>query len=218
MFFTTKRDAAALQEQTGDYINKSGIYDVIIKFASVNRSDNGSISIDFNCEYKGSETTFYGLRLTNNDGSDNFQKPLFNKLLVILGIDSLAEPTPEDHAVGKDRKVQSFAVLTELSDQPIKVRVQYSYSMWQGKIMERREIKNFYRASDGAVASEVESGEHIGRQLEKDRAYENNVTYKDGLTEAMVAEWKAAKKAGGDYTPNTAATKTTTSNPFGKVS
>ena len=33
MFFTTKRDAQSLQEQTGDFINKSGIYDVIIKFA-----------------------------------------------------------------------------------------------------------------------------------------------------------------------------------------
>ena len=217
MFFTTKRDAQSLQEQTGDYINKSGIYDVIIKFASVNRGDKGSISIDFNCEYKGSETTFYGLRLTNNDGSDNFQKPLFNKLLVVLGIDALAEPTPEDHAVGKDRQVKSFAVLTELSDQPIKIRVQYSYSMWQGEIVERREIKNFYRASDGAVASEVESGQNIGVQLNKDRAYENNVTYKDGLTEAMVAEWKAAKKAGTNYTPNTVS-KPATTNPFGKVS
>ena len=67
MFFTTKRDAQSLAEQTGDFINKSGIYDVIIKFASVNKGDKGSISIDFNCEYKGSETTFYGLRLTNND-------------------------------------------------------------------------------------------------------------------------------------------------------
>ena len=217
MFFTTKRDAQSLQEQTGDFINKSGIYDVIIKFASVNRGDKGSISSDFNCEHKGSETTFYGLRLTNNDGSDNFQKPLFNKLLVVLGIDALAEPTPEDHAVGKDRQVKSFAVLTELSDQPIKIRVQYSYSMWQGEIVERREIKNFYRASDGAVASEVESGENIGAQLNKDRAYENNVTYNDGLTEAMVAEWKAAKKAGTSYTPNTGA-KPATTNPFGKVS
>ena len=217
MFFTTKRDAQSLQEQTGDYINKSGIYDVIIKFASVNRGDKGSISIDFNCEYKGSETTFYGLILTNDYGSDNFQKPLFNKLLVILGIDALAEPTYEDHAVGKNRQVKSFAVLTELSDQPIKIRVQYSYSMWQGEIVERREIKNFYRASDGAVASEVESGENIGAQLNKDRAYENNVTYKDGLTEAMVAEWKAAKKAGTNYTPNTVS-KPATTNPFGKVS
>ena len=138
-------------------------------------------------------------------------------MLVILGIDALAEPTPEDHAVGKDRQVKSFAVLTELSDQPIKIRVQYSYSMWQGEIVERREIKNFYRASDGAVASEVESGENIGAQLNKDRAYENNVTYKDGLTEAMVAEWKAAKKAGTNYTPNTVS-KPATTNPFGKVS
>ena len=33
----------------------------------------------------------------------------------------------------------------------------------------------------------------------------------------MVAEWKAAKKAGTNYTPNTVS-KPATTNPFGKVS
>ena len=116
-FFTAKHDAESLKEQGGDYINTSGIYDVIIKFASVQKSANGSMTVDFNVEYKGSSTTLYGLRLTNNDGSPNFQANLFNKLLVILGIDSVAEPTPEDHKVGKDQQVKTFSVLTELSDQ-----------------------------------------------------------------------------------------------------
>ena len=32
MFFTTKRDLNSLKESTGDYINSSGLYDVIIKW------------------------------------------------------------------------------------------------------------------------------------------------------------------------------------------
>ena len=207
-FFVAKKDQASLAEQGGDYINKSGIYDVTIKFASVQKSANGSMSVDFNVEYKGSNTTLYGLRLTNNDGSPNFQANLFNELLVILGIDSVEEPTMEDHVVGKDQQVKSFAVLTELSDQDIKVRVQYSYSLYQGRIIERRDIKNFYRVSDGAVASEIEKGEGFGTQLSKDIPYAENITYKDGLTPADVEAFKKGEK------PSTSSNSQVTTNPF----
>lgn len=203
MFFTTKRDLNSLKESTGDYINSSGIYDVIIKFASVNRSTNGSLSVDFNCEYKGSNVTLYGLRLTNNDGSQNFQANLFNKLLVIADLDGVAEPTIEQHVVGKDSSPRDFSVITELSDLPIKVRVQYSYSLYEGRIMERREIKNFYRQSDGATASEIQIGDGFGNQLQKDMKYASNITYNDGLTEEVVNKWKEDKKNGVQTQVNT---------------
>ncbi|WP_086255543.1 hypothetical protein [Campylobacter vicugnae] len=201
MFFTVKRDIDSVKEATGDYINTSGIYDVIIKFVSVNRSVNGSMSLDFNCEYKGTPVTIYGLRLTNNDGSENFQAKLFNKLLVIAGLDGVSEPTIESHVVGKDKAPKEFSVITELSDLPIKMRIQYTYSLYEGKIIERREIKNFYRESDGAVASEILLGEGFGTQLEKDKKYAANITYNDGLTAETIAQWKADKKAGINTTP-----------------
>lgn len=201
MFFTVKRDIDSVKEATGDYINTSGIYDVIIKFVSVNRSINGSMSLDFNCEYKGTPVTIYGLRLTNNDGSENFQAKLFNKLLVIAGLDGVSEPTIESHVVGKDKAPKEFSVITELSDLPIKMRIQYTYSLYEGKIIERREIKNFYRESDGAVASEILLDEGFGTQLEKDKKYAANITYNDGLTAETIAQWKADKKAGINTTP-----------------
>lgn len=201
MFFTVKRDIDSVKEATGDYINTSGIYDVIIKFVSVNRSINGSMSLDFNCEYKGTPVTIYGLRLTNNDGSENFQAKLFNKLLVIAGLDGVSEPTIESHVVGKDKAPKEFSVITELSDLPIKMRIQYTYSLYEGKIIERREIKNFYRESDGAVASEILLDDGFGTQLEKDKKYAANITYNDGLTAETIAQWKADKKAGINTTP-----------------
>lgn len=201
MFFTVKRDIDSVKEATGDYINTSGIYDVIIKFVSVNRSVNGSMSLDFNCEYKGTPVTIYGLRLTNNDGSENFQAKLFNKLLVIAGLDGVSEPTIESHVVGKDKAPKEFSVITELSDLPIKMRIQYTYSLYEGKIIERREIKNFYREGDGAVASEILLDEGFGTQLEKDKKYAANITYNDGLTAETIAQWKADKKAGINTTP-----------------
>lgn len=174
---------------------------MIIKFVSVNKGVNGSLSLDFNCEYKGTPVTIYGLRLTNNDGSENFQAKLFNKLLVIAGLDGVSEPTIESHVVGKDKAPKEFSVITELSDLPIKMRIQYTYSLYEGKIIERREIKNFYRESDGAVASEILLDEGFGTQLEKDKKYAANITYNDGLTAETIAQWKADKKAGINTTP-----------------
>lgn len=215
-FFTTSTKQDMIQEQTGDYINKSGMYPVTIKFASVNTSPNGSMAIDFNVDYKGSTTTIYGLRLTNNDGSDNFQKALFNKLLIILGIESLDEPTIESHVVGKDNTPKDFSVLTELSDKEVVMRIQYEYSVYNGTIQERRTIKNFYRVDDYATASEIVNGTAIGTQYNKDLAYAESITYKDGLTKEAVDAWKEGKKNGTNVAaPITSNTKPT-SNPFAK--
>lgn len=215
MFFTANKNIEAVKEATGDYINTSGIYDVIIKFVSVNRGINGSISLDFNCEYKGTPVTIYGLRLTNNDGSENFQAKLFNKLLVIAGLDGVSEPQIESHVVGKDKAPKEFSVITELSDLAVKVRIQYSYSLYEGKIIERREIRNFYRESDGAVASEILLDSGFGTQLEKDKKYAANITYNDGLTAETIAQWKADKKAGINTTPvNTTTSAINNAVPF----
>lgn len=104
----------------------------------------------------------------------------------------------EEHAVGKDNKVQEFDVITDFTDLTCKVRVQEEYSInpKTNEIQQRLVIKEFYRA-DGASAAEVASGNDIGKQLAKvEEKYANNVTYRDNLTPEVVAEWKKAKAAG----------------------
>ena len=104
----------------------------------------------------------------------------------------------EEHAVGKDNKVQEFDVITDFSDLTCKVRVQEEYSInpKTNEIKDRLVIKEFYRA-DGASAAEVASGKDIGKQLAKvEEKYASNVTYKDNLTPEAVAEWKKARAAG----------------------
>lgn len=213
-FFKVNKSLDAVRETTSEYIKESGMYPITIQFASVNQGERGSLSVDFNIDYKGSSTTIYGLRLTNNDGSDNFQKAVFNKLLVILGIDTLDDPTIETHMVGKDNTPKEFSVLTELSDQEVIIRLQYEYSKYNGEIKESRSIKNFYRASDKATASEILNGTEVGKQYTKDLAYASNVTYKDGLTAEIIAEWKEAKKSGTEFSAKTTAKPVT--NPFDK--
>lgn len=196
-FFKVDSSAAAVTEQTGgDYINKSGIYPISIKFVSVDINDKGARSLNFNIDYKGNETTLYGLKLDNNDGSANFMAPIFNRLCNIAELDSISDPEQEVHAVGKDNTEKEFMVLPDFTDFECAIRVQEEYSSYNGEIKKRMMIKNFYRV-DGASAAEVISGENIGAQLEKDKAYAENITYRDGLTETDVANWKKAKSSGG---------------------
>lgn len=182
------------------FINKSGIYDVTIKFASVDTATTGAESVNFNIDYNGNSQTIYGPYVTNKDGGVNdIGARIINGLAVIAGMGEGAsfDVQEEEHAVGKDNKVQTFSVITDFSDLTCKMRVQEEYSInpKSKEIQQRMSIKEFYRA-DGASAMEAESGKDVGKQLAKvEEKYANNITYKDNLTPELVADWKAARAA-----------------------
>ena len=199
---STKKEALSSFPDSGaSFINKSGIYDITIKFASVSVTAEGAESVNFNIEYNGGSQTLYGPYVTNKDGATNdIGARVINGLAVIAGMDEGAgfSIEKEEHAVGKDNKVQEFDVITDFTDLTCKVRVQEEYSInpKTSEIKDRLVIKEFYRA-DGASAAEVASGNDIGKQLAKvEEKYASNVTYKDNLTPEAVAEWKKARAAG----------------------
>ena len=194
-FFTAKVDQQSIKDG-GNYISASGIYDVTIKTVSVKVNDKGARSLDFNVDYMGSSAVFWGLKLDNNDGSANFEANIFNKLVIIAGLDAVSDPEIQEHKLGKDQVPTDLSVLTDFTDLPVKMRIQLEYSKYNGQIKERRLIKAFYR-EDGAAASEIVNGTQPGVQLAKDEAYADNITYKDGLLPEDVTAWKAAKKSGG---------------------
>lgn len=193
-FFVAKKDAASIKDG-GNYISTSGIYPVTLKTVSVKVNDKGARSIDFNVDYMGSPHIFYGLKLDNNDGSENFEAKIFNKLVVVAGLDAVSEPEVQEHKLGKDQVPTDLAVLTDFTDLAVQMRVQLEYSKYQGEIKEKRLIKAFYR-EDGASASEIINETQVGVQLSKDEAYAANITYKDGLTAEDVAVFKAAQQSG----------------------
>lgn len=211
-FFKTQTDKDSIKESSFEYIKEGGIYDVTIKFLSVKQNKHGARSLDFNVDYKGSNTTFYGLKLDNNDGSPNYQRNLFNKLCVIAGIEEVDNPVDREHKVGKDQKLQNFAVLDQFDDMNVKVRVVFIYSKYEGEIREQREIKNFYRYEDGATAGEIVNGLVAGTQLGKDIILGAKPVYKDGLTEQEVEEWKASQSKADK--PAEPANKPAAKNPF----
>ena len=194
-FIKINRDEAVVKESKGggSYLSKSGIYPVTIKFASVSINEHNARSIDFNVDYNGSSSTLYGLKLDNNDGSENYMYPIFNNLAIIAGLDDINEPEEQEHAVGKDNEIKSFMVLDDFTGLEVLVRVQQEYSKYNNEIKSRLTIKGFYRADDKANAFEIIKGEGFGTQYGKDLAYAEKITYKDGLTAEEVAAWEAQK-------------------------
>lgn len=199
----TSKDAVA-ESNGSSFINKSGIYDVMIKFASVDTSKGGAKSVNFNLNYNGNDQTIYGPYVQSKAGDQlDIGMNLINKLGIIAGLgngDGL-EIEQEEHIVGKDKKSQEFAVITNFSDLPVKIRIQLEYSKYNGDISERKVIKSFFR-EDGASAEEIVNESEAGKRLalETDR-YADNITYKDDLTPEDVAAWIDAKRGKGGLTP-----------------
>lgn len=216
-FFKINKEVAANQESTGgDYLSKSGIYPITLKFVSVDINNHNARSLNFNIDYKGNPTTLYGLKLDNNDGSENYQASVFNRLCNVLEIDAVSNPEIEEHAVGKDSTPKEFSVLPDFTDKEVAIRVQEEYSKYNGEIKKRLVIKNFYRYSDGASAAEIINGDasKFGQQLAKDKPYAENVTYRDGLTEADIKAWKASQSSGGSSAAPAAQVTKPAANPF----
>lgn len=205
------------------YINRSGIYDVVINYVQVAKTKNGAYQLNFNVKNNDVDQTLYGPILMGKDGKVNeITQNLLNRLCIIAGMDDgqAIETETAEFPVGKDQVMTEMEIIPELVDLPVKMRVQMEYSLWNNDIQERKGIKAFYR-QDGATAAEAESGKDIGKRLALDEEkYASNVTYKDGLTEEDVKAWVQARIDGAkDSAPAKVSptTKATAKRPlFGK--
>lgn len=194
MKLTVSKNPEAIKESGGgsSYINRSGIYEVLLNYVQVQETKNGAYKLNFNVKYNGVDQTIYGPPLVNTDGKLNeITKNLFNRLCIIAGMEDGQEIETEtaEFPVGKDQKMTQMEIIPELSDLPVIMRIQMEYGLYDGQVQERKNIRAFYR-EDGATAQEAESGQDIGRRLKLDsEKYANDVTYKDGLDEEQVQAW-----------------------------
>lgn len=217
-----KADAIKDTGTGGGFINRSGIYDVNLNYVQVAETKNKAYQLNFNVTNNGMDQTIYGPILVNKDGNINeITQGLLNRLCIIAGMDDGQDIETEtaEFPVGKDQKLMEMEVIPELTDIPVKMRVQMEYSTYNNNIQERKNVKAFYR-EDGATAAEAESGENIGKRLALDvDKYADNVTYKDGLTEEDVKAWIASRSnsgSGGDAKPAPAAKANAKRPLFGK--
>lgn len=223
------KDKAALADSTGgNYLARSGVYDVTTKFVSLDQSAAGAVSFNLNVDYNGNSQTIYGNTIQNTDGKVNeIGMRLLNKLFVIAGLEDGAaiETDTEVHNVGKDNKPQEFTVIPALSDIAIKIQVKEVFTKYNNEIRRSLEIYNFFDAN-GTSASElaaqeagqtVVAGEQLSKILAKPATTEptykaNSGTREDAPTEAEVKAWQEAKAAG-----KSAPKPATTSKPKGSL-
>lgn len=195
----------------GKYLNKSGIYECLVKHAIVDVTPKGSKHINLWIEHDGQEQMIYqAMRMTNNDGGVNeVGQKLFNRFCIVVGAtDDGAEVNDEVSvmlSLGKDKEEKEYMVLEDFNDTPVHLRLQMEYSLFEGKIQEKKNIRNFFRFEDKATASEIINNIEEKAQYEKELASANDVTYKDDLTAEDVEAWiKGNRNSGKEKT----ATKT----------
>ena len=217
MKFAISKSKDAVAETSGSsYISKSGLYPVTIDFVSIATSKNGAQSLNFNITHDGNAQTIYGQTIVNTDGKPNdIGMKFLNKLGIVCGMDEGDEldVEEEEHAVGKDSKVQTFAVIQQFSNQDVIMHLQEEYTEYKGEIRKAMVIRNIFRA-DKATAEEIVNDSDIGkRYAETEAKYATTVSYKDGLTPERIEEWKASKAA--ESSGKTATKPTTSKAPTG---
>lgn len=190
-FFKASKDKEDLKQGGNSaYINGSGMYPVTILAAIASASSGGSTSVDFYVDHEGQKQVVYGnVRLTNNDGSPNaIGSKIFNQLVIIAGLDSVADPVEYELPIGKKEAMKTVSVLEDLNDIPVLMRVQLEYTKYKGNIQEKKIIKAFFR-DDMASAEEIVNESEVGVQYEKEMKYVDNITYKDDLTAEDIKAW-----------------------------
>jgi hypothetical protein len=222
MKFAISKSKDAVAETSGSsYISKSGLYPLTIDFVSIATSKNGAQSLNFNITHDGNAQTIYGQTIVNTDGKPNdIGMKFLNKLGIVCGMDEGDEldVEEEEHAVGKDSKVQTFAVIQQFSNQDVIMHLQEEYTEYKGEIRKAMVIRNIFRA-DKATAEEIVNDSDIGkRYAETEAKYATTVSYKDGLTPERIEEWKKSKasESSNKTTTKPATSKAPTGGLFGK--
>lgn len=198
-FFKTSTKAEDLKQGGSNHITSSGVYPVTILAPVVSVSKGGSTTVDLYVDHAGQKQIIYGnLRITNNDGTPNkIGAKVFNQLMIVAGLEEVADPVEMELPIGKKESAKTVAVLEDLCDVEVLMRVQMEYSVYRGDIQEKKVIKAFFRSTDNATAEEIVHGTEIGAGFEREQKYVDNVTYKDGLTEEQVKAWIAGGRKEG---------------------
>lgn len=197
-FLIVKPESVAVEG--GNHINKSGIYDVVLKHAEVAQTTNGATQINYFFD----KCMSYGNNILGINQQPTFGYKILEALAAVIGTDELSDP--EMTTVTFKKGAKELPCIPELNDVPVKVWLQFSYRMYKGEIQEDVSVRRFYRITDGASGSEVLSGEAVGERLAKDTDFASEIKYEDGVTPEAVAAWMKAK-SGGSTTGAPAAPK-----------
>lgn len=210
-FFTVSTKEENIKDFTGDrskYINSSGIYEVVLKAVIVDSSPGGFEYLNLFIDHKGQEQPlFQAIGMTNKDGTANVSQQLFNKLTIIAGATeghAISDPVSRMVPIGKGGTDMECMVLEDFTDMPVYIRIQMQYEMYEGKIQQKKIVRNFFRFEDKATASEIVNDAEFGKQFAIEEEFAEKVSYKDSLTKEDVDEWLKSRKSGKTESETTA--------------
>jgi len=207
--FLIVKEESVKQEGGSGYINKSGIFDLTLKHCEISNTKNGAVQANYFFD----KCMSYGNNIIGTQGQPTFGYKILEALAAVIGEEELSDPEPTTVTFKKGAK--ELSCIPELNDIAIKAWIQVSYRMYQGEIQENVSVRRFYRATDGASGSEVQSGENIGERIAKDADFATEIKYEDGVTEEAVAIWKKAQQGGGSAKPTTGGFSGAANKPSG---
>ncbi|WAK44657.1 hypothetical protein vBAmePPT11V19_00031 [Alteromonas phage vB_AmeP_PT11-V19] len=211
-FFKASKSKEDLKQggSTG-YINNSGCYPLKVLAAFVSLGNEQTQTVDLYVDHEKQKQVLYGnMRIKNKDGSTNkIGAKVFNQLIIVAGLEEVAEPVEAELPIGKEGALKDVALLEDFEDLEVYAQIQMEYSVYNSNITEKKVIRGFYRMEDKASAEEIVNGEGFGTQFEKDEKYFSNVTYKDGLDAEAVAQWIKDNRPKGTGGAGSAGTSST---------
>lgn len=208
-FFTQNRDPEQVKDRSGgSFISKSGMYPVKILNAIVNTKDTGTTFIDLYIEYNGQPQMLYSVWCLNKkDGSPNeIGLDGFNKFCIVTNApQNISDPIPMELPIGKNNEMKECQVLAEFTDSVLTMLIKMEYSLYEGKISEKKIVRNMFQAGSNFTASEVVNKATEAKQYAKELTNAEIAIYKDGLTEEVVNQWIAdGRNNDGPVKPATA--------------
>lgn len=178
-----------------------GYFEGTIEHASLETSRNGSKTITLNLKSKNEDEwnviVYNAIRLTNNDGSENFQvNSLLVPLLATLDIKEFDPDitSPATIKVGKAQIETTIQEYNVLKGKPIACWLKKEYRMWDNKLREAYVINDFFRVKDKATGSEIKKGTNFGDKLKELQERNETEIYQDGLTKEIVIKMQKANK------------------------
>lgn len=199
---TVNVDSESIRDYTpsnNKIINKSGIYDVILKNVIIDSTTGGATVFNLFVNYEGVDQMIYSniVIIQKNGEINNVGVGMLQRLIVCLG-GGTGEYTIDDPITGElpigpkgAMKVCNYIDMPEFKDVPITIRIQLEYTSYNGNIIEKKVIKNFYNSINHQTSSEIINGlaEDGVLQYEKEAEVADRNYYKDGLTAEDVEAW-----------------------------
>jgi len=189
--------AAEEAKSGGNYVTKSGIYELNLQGIELAQTTNGAVQANYYFD----EIKAYGSIILSKEGKELFGIRTIDSLAIIENLEGWSDSPDELEPMTLTTKKgpKEVFVIPEFRDIPVKAHIQFEYSVYNGEIKERVNVKRFYRVSDNATSSEIVEDKGFGTRYEKDlEKYAETTIYKDGLDEEQVKAWKDSFKNGGE--------------------